>query len=160
VVALGSVSFAVSVVVEVVGGTGWEVLVAVGAAFEGMIYAVAAFCVLRLRGRLPDHHRPFRIPLVRLVAVVGLAVFGVMALVASVTVSNRFDPVPLLIIALLGGASALYTVRVVPKLRAEEEARRAARPARRPPRPSGGPTVPPGGPPGRSAAERQAPSVP
>jgi hypothetical protein len=95
-----------------------------------------------------------------LVAVVGLAVFGVMALVASVTVSNRFDPVPLLIIALLGGASALYTVRVVPKLRAEEEARRAARPARRPPRPSGGPTVPPGGPPGRSAAERQAPSVP
>ncbi|MGO8873964.1 MAG: APC family permease [Acidimicrobiales bacterium] len=135
VVALGGVSFVVSVVVEVVGGAGWEVLVAVGAALEGMIYAVAAFCVLRLRGRLPDHHRPFRIPLVRLVALVGLVVFGVMALVASVSVSNRFDPLPLVIIAVLAAASALYTVRVVPKLRAAEEARRAARPTRRrPPR--------------------------
>jgi amino acid transporter len=138
VVALGTVSFAVSVVVESVGGSGWAVLVAVGAALEGMIYAVAAFCVLRLRGRLPDHHRPFRVRLVRLVAPVGMAVFGVLALVASVSVSNRFDPVPLGIIAALVVASALYTVRVVPTLRAAEEARRAARPSRRRPPRTGG----------------------
>ncbi len=138
VVALGTVSFVVSVVVEAVGGSGWAVLVAVGAALEGMIYAVAAFCVLRLRGRLPDHHRPFRVRLVRVVAVAGMAVFGVLALVASVSVSNRFDPVPLGIIAALAVASAVYTVRVVPALRAAEQARRAARPTRRrPPRPGG-----------------------
>jgi amino acid transporter len=151
VVALGTVSFAVSVVVEAVGGSGWAVLVAVGAALEGMIYAVAAFCVLRLRGRLPDHHRPFRVRLVRVVAVAGVVIFGVLALVASVSVSNRFNPVPLAIIAALAVASALYTVRVVPSLRAAEQARRSARPTRRrPPRPEGRipEPVPPGSVPG------------
>jgi len=137
VLVLGATSFAVSVVVELVGGTGWQVLVAVGAALEAMIYAVAAFCVLRLRGRVPDHHRPFRVPLVRVVAVAGLAVFSVLAVVASVSVDNRFSPVPLVIIVVMGAASAAYTVTVVPRLQAAEAARRAARPTRRrPPRPA------------------------
>ena len=120
---------------------------AVGAALESMIYAVAAFCVLRLRGRVPDHHRPFRVPLVRVVAITGVVVFGLLAVVASVSVGNRFDPVPLAIILVIGLASAAYTVRVVPRLQAAEAARRAARPTRRrPPRTPGGetsPTVPP-----------------
>ena len=138
VLGLGIVSFLVSIVVEAVGGSSWQVLVAVGAALEGMIYAVAAFCVLRLRGRAPEHHRPFRVPLVRVVAIGGLVVFSVLALVASVSVANRFDPLPLVIIVVMGAASALYTVRVVPRLQAAEAARRAARPARRrPPRPTG-----------------------
>ncbi len=139
VLVLGATSFVVSVVVEVVGGSGWQVLVAVGAALEGMIYAVAAFCVLRLRGRVPDHHRPFRIPLVRVVAIGGLAVFSVLAVVASVSVDNRFSLVPLAIILAMGAASAAYTVTVVPRLQAAEAARRAARPTRRrPPRADGG----------------------
>jgi len=144
VLGLGVVSFVVSVIVEVVGGSGWQVLVAVGAALEGMIYAVAAFCVLRLRGRVPDHHRPFRVPLVRVVAIVGLIVFAALAAVASVSVGNRFDPLPLAIIVVMGLASALYTVRVVPGLQAAEAARRAARPTRRrPPRPAAAPTPEP-----------------
>ena len=133
VILLGATSFVVSVVVEVVGGSGWQVLVAVGAALEGMIYAVAAFCVLRLRGRVPDHHRPFRVPLVRVVAVGGLVVFSVLAVVASVSVNNRFSPVPLVIIVAMGAVSAAYTLTVVPKLQAAEAARRAARPTRRRP---------------------------
>ncbi len=147
VLGLGAMSFVVSVIVEAVGGSGWQVLVAVGAALESMIYAVAAFCVLRLRGRVPDHHRPFRVPLVRVVAITGVVVFGLLAVVASVSVGNRFDPVPLAIILVIGLASAAYTVRVVPRLQAAEAARRAARPTRRrPPRTPGGetsPTVPP-----------------
>jgi basic amino acid/polyamine antiporter, APA family len=139
VIVLGATSFVVSVVVELVGGSGWQVLVAVGAALEGMIYAVAAFCVLRLRGRAPEHHRPFRIPWVRIVAVAGIAVFGILAVVASVSVANRFNPLPLVIILVMGAASAAYTVRVVPRLQAAEAARRSARPTRRrPPRPAAG----------------------
>jgi amino acid transporter len=164
VVGLGVVSFVVSVVVEAIGGSSWQVLVAVGAALEGMIYAVAAYCVLKLRGRLPDHHRPFRIPWVRVVALFGLVVFGILALVASVSVSNRFDPLPLVLIVVLGGASAVYTVRVVPTLQATEAARRAARPTRRRPPRAHSPAAVSGDPiPGPSApdpADPPAPSVP
>ena len=134
VVGLGVTSFVVAVVIEVAGGAGWEVLVAVGAALEALIYAVAAFCVLRLRSRLPDHHRPFRVRLAGPAAVVGLVVFGLLALVAAVSVSNRFNPLPLVIIAVMAGISAVFVVRYVPRYRAAEEARRAAGPKRRPPR--------------------------
>ena len=58
VIALGVTSFVVSVVVEVAGGSSWQVLVAVGAALESMIYAVAAFCVLRLRVACPTTTDP------------------------------------------------------------------------------------------------------
>ena len=136
VVGLGAASFIVALVVEAVGGSSWEVLVAMGAALEGMIYAVAAYCVLRLRGRLPEHHRPFRVPLVRVLAVAGMVIFGALGLVASVSVSNRFDPVPLVVILVTGGLSAWYTVRQVPRLRAAEAARRAATGRRRPTRPA------------------------
>jgi amino acid transporter len=164
VLALGLVSFFVSMVVEVVGGTSWQVLVAVGATLESMIYAVAAFCVLRLRGRQPGHHRPFRVRWVWVVAPFGLVVFGILAVVAAVTVDNRFDPLPLVIIAVIGAASFWYTVRVVPRLRAAEEARRAARPPRRrPPRGPGsaaplGPRASP--PPGAAVAPTEDPAEP
>jgi hypothetical protein len=82
--------------------------------------------------------------LVRVVAISGLVIFSVLALVASVSVGNRFDPVPLIIILAMGAASALYTVRVVPGLQAAEAARRAARPTRRrPPRAPDGDVAPP-----------------
>ncbi len=133
VVALGAVSLAVSLIVAATGS--WSVLVAVGAALEAMIYAVAAFCVIRLRPRLPDHPRPFRLPARRLVGGAGIVVFGVLAAVASVSVANHFNPVPLVVIALGGGLSALYVLAVLPRVQAAEEARRAARGRRRPPRP-------------------------
>jgi amino acid transporter len=133
VLALGALSLAVALVVAVTHS--WQVLVAVGAALEAMIYAVAAFCTLRLRSRDPARERPFRVRGLRTLGVVGLVVFGALAAVASVTVGDRFDPVPLVIIAAAGGISALYVLRVLPSVRAAEEARRAATPRRRPQRP-------------------------
>ena len=92
VVGLGVVSLVVSLVVEATGS--WEVLVAVGAALEGLIYAVAAYCVIRLRSRLPEQPRPFRLPAARLLAGAGMVVFGVLAATASVSVANSFNARP------------------------------------------------------------------
>ena len=60
----------------------WEVLVAVGAALEGMIYAVAGFSALRLRTREPDLPRPFRVRGLGVLGPLGIALFGVLAVLA------------------------------------------------------------------------------
>jgi amino acid transporter len=133
VVALGGLSLAVALVVAVTHA--WQVLVATGASLEAMIYAVAGYCTLRLRSREPDRHRPFKVRGVRVLGLGGLAVFGTLSAVASVSVDDRFDPVPLAIIAVAAATSAFYVVRVLPGVRAAEEARRAATLRRRPPRP-------------------------
>lgn len=154
VVALGTVSLVVSLVVAATGS--WQVLVAVGAALEAMIYAVAGYCVARLRRRLPDQPRPFRILgkdalAGRLVAAAGTVLFGVLAVVASVSVGNRFDPVPLAVIAVCAALSAYYVLRVMPKVRAAHEASRA-RGGRR--RPAAGPVPGPGPAPARGPGSR------
>jgi APA family basic amino acid/polyamine antiporter len=141
VVVLGVASLLVSLVVAVTGA--WSVLVAVGAALEAMIYAVAAFCVVRLRARLPARDRPFHLPAPRLLGGAGIVVFAVLAATASVSVSNHFDLVPLGVIAVGGALSAFYVLAVLPRVKAAEEARRAARGRRRPPR---RPSEVPGGP--------------
>ncbi|MHB8330077.1 MAG: APC family permease [Acidimicrobiales bacterium] len=132
VLGLGGASLVVALVVAV--SHSWQVLVATGAALEAMIYAVAAYCVLRLRGRLPDRPRPFRMWAARTLGAMGMVIFGVLAVVASVSVSNRFSPVPLAVIAACGALSAFYVLRVLPRVRAAEAARRAAAAPRRPPR--------------------------
>ena len=133
VVLLGTVSAAVALVVAVTHA--WEVLVAVGAALEGMIYAVAGICAVRLRRRQPDTLRPFRVPALAVLGPVGIVLFGLLALTASVSVDDKFNPAPLVIIALAGVLSAFYVLKVLPGMRAKEAARRAARPRRRPGRP-------------------------
>jgi APA family basic amino acid/polyamine antiporter len=138
VVGLGVVSAAVAVVVAV--SHSWQVLVATGAALEAMIYAVAATCVVRLRGRMPDHHRPFRLWGARLLGAAGTVVFGLLAVVASVSVSNHFSPLPLAVIAVCAGLAASYVLWVLPRVRAADAARRGRTPRRRPPRP---PSPPP-----------------
>lgn len=136
VLALGVLSLVVALVVAATHS--WQVLVAVGAALEAMIYAVAAFCTLRLRAREPERHRPFRVHGLRMLGVAGVLVFGALAVVASVSVDNHFNAIPLVVIVLAAGLSAFYVLRVLPRIRAAEEARRAARPRRRPTRVSGG----------------------
>ncbi len=134
VVGLGGLSLVVSVIVALTHS--WQVLVAVGAALEAMIYSVAAYCTLVLRRRLPDHPRPFRVVGVRVLAAGGMVIFGVLALSASLSVDNRFDPVPLALIAIGGLVASVYVLAVLPGLRAKVAARRAATPKRRPPRPT------------------------
>jgi len=61
-----------------------------------------------------------------------VVLFAVLALTASLSVQNRFNPAPLVIILAAGALSASYVLRVLPGVRAREAARRAARPRRRP----------------------------
>ena len=64
----------------------------------------------------------------------GIVVFGLLALTASVSVQNRFNPAPLVIIVVAAALSAFYVLRVLPGIKEREAARRAARPRRRPTR--------------------------
>ncbi|MFA5890809.1 MAG: APC family permease [Actinomycetota bacterium] len=114
------------VALMVAATSSWEVLVATGAALEAGIYTVAGYCVLTLRKRQPDADRPFRIRGGRTLAVVGMAIFGTLALAASVTVGNSTNPTPLAIIAVTGAFSTAYVLRVIPRLRAAEAERLAA----------------------------------
>ncbi len=132
VVVLGAVSALVALIVAVTHA--WQVLVAVGAALEAMIYGVAGFCALRLRRRQPDTPRPFRVRGLAVLGPLGIAVFGLLAVTASLSVQNRFNPAPLVIIALAAALSSFYVLRVLPGIKERDAARRAARPRRRPPR--------------------------
>jgi APA family basic amino acid/polyamine antiporter len=132
VVVLGVLSAAVALVVAVTHA--WQVLVAVGAALEGMIYAVAGLCTVRLRSRAADMPRPFRVRGLRVLGPLGIALFAVLALLASVSVQDRFNPLPLAIIALAAALSAYYVLRILPGIKEREAARRSARPRRRPER--------------------------
>ncbi len=130
VVILGVVSAAVALLVALTHA--WQVLVAVGAALEGMIYGVAGFCALRLRRLQPEVPRPFRFRGLSVLGPIGVALFALLAVTASVSVQNKFDPAPLVIILVCGGLSAFYVLRVLPGIKEREAARRAARPRRRP----------------------------
>jgi len=136
VVALAATSLVVGVVVAVTGS--WQVLVAVGAALEAMIYVVAGYCVLRLRTRQADSVRPFRLWAGKPLASVGMVVFAVLALGASVSVNNRFDLLPLGIIIAMAALSGAYVLVYLPKLRATNAANaaKAAAPRRRRPPPA------------------------
>lgn len=130
VVVLGSVSVVVALLVALTHA--WEVLVAVGAALEAMIYAVAGFCAVRLRTRQPDAGRPFRVRGLGFLGPFGITVFGVLAVLASVSVQGTFNPAPLIVIVAAGAVSGFYVLRVLPGVREREAERRAARPRRRP----------------------------
>jgi basic amino acid/polyamine antiporter, APA family len=123
-------SLVVAVILALTGG--WQVLVAVGAVLETMIYAVACYSVWKLRKRLPNQARPFRAPAVRFIAPFGIAVFTVLAVVAAVTVNNRVSIWPLSITLAGLAFSAVYVILVMPKLRRKYEAQQASRRRRRP----------------------------
>ncbi|HEX9037258.1 MAG TPA: APC family permease [Ktedonobacterales bacterium] len=133
VIALGAASLVCATLVAVTGS--WQALVATGAALESMIYATAAYCVIRLRVKSPESARPFKMALALVLAPVGLVIFTALALLASVTVGPSMNITPLVIILFTGALSALYVTLVIPKLKRREAARRAARGRRRPQRP-------------------------
>ena len=109
----------------------FQVLLSTGAALESGIYAVAGYCVWVLRRRMPDAERPFRLRFATPMAWTGIVVFGVLALLSSVSVDNRTDPTPLAVIAIVLLGSAFYVVQVLPGVRAAHEAARAATGTRR-----------------------------
>jgi len=109
----------------------FQILLSTGAALESGIYAVAGYCVWKLRRRLPDAERPFRVRHATLLAWTGIVVFGVLAVLSSVSVNNRTDPSPLAVIAVVLDLSAFYVVAVLPGVRSRHDARRAAAGPRR-----------------------------
>lgn len=142
VVALAVTSLAVSVAVAVTGA--WLVLLSVGAALESMIFAVAGYCVWALRRRQPDADRPFRMRAAGPLGLFGAVLFGLLGLVASVSVDNEVDPRPLLIIGALAGVALVYVLAYVPRLRARAAAAAAASaPRRRRPVPAAADAVEP-----------------
>ena len=97
---------------------------------------MAAFVVFRLRRRAPQAQRSARLPGGR-PAVLGLTIlFGVLALVASVSVGPRITPVPLLILATAAAVITVYVFTYVPRLERREAAELAGGP--RCGRPAGG----------------------
>jgi basic amino acid/polyamine antiporter, APA family len=144
IVGLAGISVVVALLVAVTHS--WQVLVGAGAVLEAMIYGVAGWCVSRLRAKMPDRDRPFRLLGSRWLAVAGVAVFGFLALAAGISVDGKTNPAPLVVVVVCGGAATLYVLAFLPKVRAAEEARRSAAGTRRPNRPQpAGPDRHPGG---------------
>ena len=82
--------------------------------------------------RQPDAPRPFRVRWLSLLGPLGIALFALLAVTASLSVQNHFNPVPLVIIAVAAGLSSYYVLAILPGLKTREATRRAARPRRRP----------------------------
>jgi basic amino acid/polyamine antiporter, APA family len=130
---LGGSSLALAVVVAVTDS--FAVMVSVGAALEAFIYAAAGIVVIRLRRREPDRERPYRMRGGTWLPIALTVLFGLFALIASVSVGPRISPVPLVLMVVFAGLVTVYAYTYLPRLerRAEAEAaaRRAARAAAR-----------------------------
>jgi len=130
---LGISSLVLAVVVAATGS--WVMVVSVCAALEMMIYAVAGYVVFRLRRKQPDAERPFRVLGGRVVALTFTVVFGLLALISSITVGEATSVKPLIFLAVVTGLVTLYVFTIVPRLERREAeelaARRAARTAAR-----------------------------
>lgn len=145
VVILGITSLVVAVGVAVTGT--WAMMVSVCAALEMMIYATAGFVVWRLRATQPGADRPFRFRGSRWLALAFTMLFGVLGLMASITVGSKTNPAPLLTLVVIAGLVTIYVFTCVPRLErrdaAELAARRAARAAARTARASSQPSASP-----------------
>jgi amino acid transporter len=136
--AVSSLALASALVAAVVFATGgWLLLVAVGAAIESGIYALASACLLILRRR-ETRERPFRLLAGRPLALLGVVIFGVLFLATGLSDpknATRFSAAPLLIIIALGALSTAYVLLVLPRVQAAAARRAQARgPRRRPQR--------------------------
>jgi basic amino acid/polyamine antiporter, APA family len=130
---LGITSLVVAIGVAATGT--WAMMVSVCAALEMMIYDAAGFVVWRLRRTQPGADRPFRFRGGRWLAFAFMVLFGVLGLMASVTVGSKTSLTPLVTMAVIAGLVTIYVFTYVPRLErrdAEElAARRAARAAAR-----------------------------
>ena len=91
----------------------------------------------------PVGQRPFRMAFGRPLALGFAVLFGLLALVASVTVGRKTSPAPLLLLLAVATVVTVYVRVYVPRLERREAeelaARRAARAAARAARKPGGP---------------------
>jgi amino acid transporter len=130
---LGITSLVVAIGVAATGT--WAMMVSVCAALEMMIYGAAGFVVWRLRRTQAAADRPFRFRGGRWLAFAFMVLFGVLGLMASITVGSKTSFAPLVTLAVIAGLVSIYVYTYVPRLErrdaAELAARRAARAAAR-----------------------------
>jgi len=116
----------------------WLLLVAVGSVLEAGIYAVAGYCVVRLRRKEADRARPFTLKFGRPLGIFAMVVFGILTVIGAFSDPrhpSHLSLLPFLVVAVLGLLSTVYVVIFMPKVRAKAAARVAAsKPRRRPPR--------------------------
>jgi amino acid transporter len=106
-------------------------LIMVSAAIEVIIYLVMALSAIRLRYKLRDTHRPYRIPGGLIIPVIAVIFFLVLLVgIYAQDIMVLYIMIGVFIVCLL------YTLLVVPRLRAAHEARIAARKPRRRRRPT------------------------
>ena len=122
----------------------WLLLVAVGAALEASVFAIASAALLRLR-RTRSHPRSFRLVAAPVLAGGGTVLFAGLALASGFSdpaEPTQFSAAPAAVVLCLALVATAYVFFVVPRLhRAAATRRRAARASgervrRRPPRPA------------------------
>lgn len=133
-----------AVVGALVFATGqWLLLVAVGAALEAAVFAIASAALLKLRRR-DTPPRGFRLRAAPVLAGGGTVLFAGLAFASGLSDPQdptKFSPVPALLVIALGVVSTAYVIWIVPRLQRAAAARRVAARAtgaparRRPPRP-------------------------
>lgn len=126
---LGISSLVLAVIVAATGS--WVIVVSVCAALEMMIYAVAGYVVFRLRAKQPDTERPFRVTAGRSMALAFTVLFGLLALISSVTVGTTTSIEPPIFLAVVAGLVSVYVYTYVPRLERREAEELAARRAAR-----------------------------
>jgi amino acid transporter len=103
----------------------FPILILVGAVLEALIYTIAGLCVIRLRRRRREAERAFLIRGGLLFPWLTVAVFGLLALLASLGIGANVTPgLPLLITVAIMALSSLYVFLVIPRLRAAAVRRR------------------------------------
>jgi amino acid transporter len=107
----------------------FQLLILVGAVLEALIYVMVGLCVFRLRHRKPDAERLFRIKGGRVIALLTVSIFGLLALVAALAPSTPglMIGTPLIVTLAIFLVSTLYVLLLVPRLRRAAAARRPAR---------------------------------
>jgi amino acid transporter len=109
------------------------------AALECFIYVVMAVCVIRLRRKLPDNPRDFKIPLGYVIPIITIVVFSALLLGIFVDVSKDYAGNILFhnywVAVVMAGffvLCTLYTLLVVPIFKKKAAERAATRVRRRP----------------------------
>jgi amino acid transporter len=116
-------------------------IVIMAAALECFIYVVVALCVLRLRKKLPDKERAYRVPFGKVIPVFTIVIFTLLmvGMFADSTKNNKGDVLfqnywCAIAMVIFAGLTALYAWKVMPKLKAAAEEKSKKRKRRRPER--------------------------
>ena len=141
VVVLAGASAVIAILIFLTGQ--FQLLILVGSVLEALIYTVAGLCVLQLRRRQPNAERSFRIRGGLIIPVATIIIFGLLGILASLGAGTVgvFPGVPLVLTLFVFALSTLYVLLIVPRLRKNAAAKRAATTRRRPGRETRKPEV-------------------